>query len=80
MAGTDLAPLKAKWVVLMPETTKQELLRKAVDFAGINDVARALAASPELVEAWMRGQASMPNGKLLMLAAFLDRLGRPEKG
>jgi hypothetical protein len=62
-----------------PDTTKQELLRKGVDYAGLNDVARALAASPELVESWMRGQASMPDGKLLVLAAFLDRLGRPEK-
>ena len=64
----------------MPDNTKEELLRKAVDLAGLNDVARALAASPELVEVWMRGQASMPDGKLLMLAAFLDRLGRPDKG
>lgn len=72
--------LKGQWIALMPDNTKQELLRKAVDFAGLNDVARALAASPELVESWMRGQASMPDGKLLMLAAFLDRLGRPEKG
>ena len=33
-----------------PDTTKQELLRKGVDYAGLDDVARALAASPELVE------------------------------
>jgi hypothetical protein len=78
--GMDVALLKAKWVALMPDTTKQELLRKAVDLAGLDDVARALAASPELVEAWMTGRALMPDGKLLVLAAFLDRLGRPEKG
>jgi hypothetical protein len=64
----------------MPDTTKQDLLRRAVAFAGLGEVARALAASPELVQAWISGQASMPDGKLLLLAAFLDRLGRPEKG
>lgn len=64
----------------MPQTTKQELLRRAVDVAGLRDVARALTASPERVEAWMSGQAPMPDGKLLMLASFLERVGRPEKG
>jgi len=28
----------------------------------------------------MSGHASMPNRKLLLLADFLDTLGRPEKG
>lgn len=68
-----------KSVALMPDTTKQELLRRAVDFAGLHDVARALAASPELVEAWMTGQPSMPDGKLLMLAAFLESQASPKR-
>jgi hypothetical protein len=63
----------------MSDTTKQELLRRAVDFAGRCDVARALTTSPEVVEAWMTGEASMPDGKLLMLAAFLAKLGNREK-
>jgi hypothetical protein len=64
----------------MRDTTKQELLRSAVDFAGLNDVARATMTSPDTVEGWMNGQASMPDGKLLLLASFLEKLGRPEKG
>ena len=64
----------------MPETTRQDLLRRAVDVAGLPDVARALTVSPERVEAWMNGQASMPDGKLLMLASFLEKFARREKG
>ena len=64
----------------MPETTKQSLLRRAVDLAGLDEVAAALKSPPNLVAAWMSGHASMPDRKLLMLADFLDKLGRPEKG
>jgi hypothetical protein len=62
------------------ETAGQQLLRRAVETVGVEDVAAALKAPPALVEAWMQGVASMPDPKLLMLADFLDRLGRPEKG
>jgi hypothetical protein len=64
----------------MPERTKQNLLRRAVDLAGLEEVARALKASPTLIDAWMNGHAAMPDPKLLVLADFLDKLGRPEKG
>jgi hypothetical protein len=64
----------------MPETTKQLLLRKAVELVGLTEVAAALKAPESLVEAWVQGQASMPEAKLLMLADYLDKLGRPEKG
>jgi hypothetical protein len=61
-------------------TTKQQLLRRAVDLAGLSEVAQALKAPTNLVEAGMSGHATMPDRKLLLLADFLDRLGRPEKG
>ena len=64
----------------VPEVTKQELLRKAIQRIGLTEVAFALKSPPELVSAWMSGHASMPDRKLLMLADFLDNLGRPEKG
>jgi hypothetical protein len=64
----------------MSETIKRNLLRRAVELAGLDDVAAALKSPPDLVTAWMSGHASMPDRKLLMLADFLDRLGRPEKG
>jgi len=64
----------------MPEKTKQQLLRRAVALAGMEDVASALKVAPNLVDAWMNGHASMPDRKLLVLADFLDKLVRPEKG
>jgi hypothetical protein len=51
-----------------------------VDLAGLEEVASALKVAPNLVDAWMNGHASMPDRKLLALADFLDKLGRPEKG
>jgi len=65
---------------VMAETTKQNLLRRAVDLVGIEEVAVALKSPQELVQAWMSGHATMPDRKLLMLADFLDKFGRPEKG
>jgi hypothetical protein len=62
------------------DTTKQEILRKAVDLMGIDELAAALKSPAHLVAAWMRGHASMPDRKLLMLADLLEKLGRPEKG
>lgn len=64
----------------MAETTKQSLLRRAVDLAGLEDVAAALESPQELVQAWMSGHATMPDRKLLLLADFFDKFGRPEKG
>ena len=64
----------------MPDTTKQQLLRSAVAIAGLGEVAVALKAPPNLVEAWMNGHASMPDQKLRILADFLDRRGSPEEG
>jgi hypothetical protein len=64
----------------MPERTKQNLLRRAVALAGLEEVARALQVPPTLIDAWMNGHAAMPDRKLLVLADFLEKLGRPEKG
>ena len=64
----------------MADRTKQDLLRRAADLMGIDELALALKSPRSLVEAWMQGHASMPDRKLLMLADVLDKLGRPEKG
>ena len=61
-------------------TTKQDLLRRALAVAGIEELAIALKSPVHLVEAWILGHASMPERKLLLLVDFLDRFGRPEKG
>ena len=57
------------------DTTKQQLLRSAIDSVGLRDVSRVTMASPDVVEGWMNGQASVPEGKLLVLAVFLENLG-----
>ena len=63
-------------------TTKQEqdLLKRAVAVAGVEELAVALKSPTHLVEAWILGHASMPERKLLLLVDFLERFGRPEKG
>jgi hypothetical protein len=55
----------------MSEQTKQDLIRRAVDLAGIEEVSAALKSAPSLVDAWAKGQASLPDRKLLLLTDFL---------
>jgi len=63
----------------MAETTKQRLLREAAKVVGKEELAAQLRVPQELLDAWMRGLATMPDRKLLALADLLDRFGRPEK-
>jgi hypothetical protein len=58
----------------LSQETKQQLLRNAVKLAGMEDVAIALKVPASLVDAWMNGQATMPDRKLLLLADFLEGL------
>jgi hypothetical protein len=64
----------------LADTIKQEILRKAAHLMGIDELATALKSPRHLVEAWMRGHASMPDRKLLILADVMEKFGRPEKG
>lgn len=57
----------------MADTSRREMLRRAVDLASLGEVAMALKIPPELVQAWMSGHASMPDRKLLLLADFLEK-------
>ena len=61
----------------MADTTKQELLRRAATLVGVENLAIALRVQPSLLEAWMTGQAAMPDRKLIVLAAFLDGISQP---
>lgn len=63
----------------MTESTKQRLLKEAAKLLGKEELAAELRVPQELLEAWMRGLATMPDRKLLALADLLDRFGRPEK-
>lgn len=64
----------------MPEATKQRLLQRTVEIAGMDKVVAALKSPQSAVEAWMNGQASMPNRKLLLLADLLAQYAsHPDK-
>ena len=64
----------------MSDTTKQRLLMKAASLVGMEDLAKHLGVPVNLVDAWIRGKASMPDRTLLLLADLLEKFGRPEKG
>jgi hypothetical protein len=55
----------------MPERTEQDLIRRAVTLVGMEEISAALKAPPSLVDGWMKGEASVPHGKLLLLTDFL---------
>jgi hypothetical protein len=61
------------------QSTKQQVLNKAVELGGLEDVASALNAPSRLVEAWLRGVAVMPDRHIPLLAEFLCKhVGRHE--
>jgi hypothetical protein len=57
----------------LARTTKQELLRRAVDLVGHDELALRLKVPGPLLEAWIRGVSSMPDRKLIQLAKILDQ-------
>jgi hypothetical protein len=60
----------------MDETAKQQIFRRAADLLTREEICLRLNEPPEVIEAWMRGHASLPDGKLLVLACVLESLGR----
>jgi len=63
----------------MNDTTKQHLLQRAADLLGRAEIARRLSTPPPVLEAWICGKASMPDGKLLVLAAALEEHAKSSK-
>ena len=59
-----------------PAQLKRELLNRAAKLLDVIDLARRLNVSTILLETWMRGDATMPDGKLMDLARLLDRISR----
>ena len=55
------------------------LLRKAAALVGHDELAAALKVPRTLLEAWIDGQATMPDRKLSLLAEFLDEMTHPPK-
>ena len=46
---------------------------------GLDELSVALKSPPSLVQAWISGQASMPDRKLLLLASILDKHANRKK-
>jgi hypothetical protein len=59
-----------------PTELKRELLNRAAKLLDVIDLARRLNVPSTLLETWMRGEATMPDGKLMDLARLLDRISR----
>ena len=58
---------------------KQDLLRRAVQLFGKRELAARLHIPETLLDAWVRGDVTMPDGQLLTLAAVLDKLAKPKE-
>ena len=59
----------------MTDTTRQRLLEMAAQRIGKEALARQLSTPVHLIDAWMRGLSTMPDRKLMELAAIIDDLG-----
>ena len=57
----------------MQETTKQQLLRRAGTLLGRDSLATDMGVSPDLLDAWIKGDATMPDRQLIRLAKILDQ-------
>jgi hypothetical protein len=57
----------------LPRQTRQELLRKAANLVGREELAVRLKVPVTTLDAWMEGQATMPDRKLILLAEVLDQ-------
>ena len=63
----------------MGKATKRALLRKAADLVGEDQLAARLRVPVSLLDVWLRGLATMPDRKLLMLADLLEELADRKK-
>ena len=61
------------------EARKRYLLERAAKLMGRDELARRLRIPSALFEDWIRGDATMPDGKLMELAHVLDRLSQEEE-
>jgi hypothetical protein len=54
------------------ETAKQQVLRKTADLVGREKLAGLLEVPVTTLDAWLRGNVTMPDRKLRMLGTVLD--------
>ena len=58
----------------MEKTAKQQLVRRCADLMGREQLALRLGIPTALLDAWIRGEVTMPNAQLLPLATSLNQL------
>ena len=56
-----------------------DLFKKAKRLVGLQNLAVGLQTNPDIVEAWIEGDATIPYSKLVQLAEYLQRIARPSK-
>jgi hypothetical protein len=56
------------------EEAKRNLLRRAADLIGREELAIRLKVPATLLDAWINGHATMPTRKLVLLAQILEDL------
>ena len=61
------------------DARKRQLLERASKLVGEEQLARRLNVSSALLESWLSGDATLPDGKLMDLARALDKLSREER-
>ena len=62
----------------MSMTAKKQLLQQAAQLVERNELALRLGTSDLQLEAWLSGDVTMPNGKLLLLAAVLHAAAKDQ--
>jgi hypothetical protein len=58
---------------------KRQLLERAAALLGRDELARRLNVPSHLLEDWIRGDLTMPDGRLMDLARLLDHFAREER-
>jgi DNA-binding transcriptional regulator YdaS (Cro superfamily) len=61
------------------DATKRHLIERATKLLGQDELARRLNVASTLLGAWVRGDITMPDGKLMDLARVLDNISREER-
>ena len=60
----------------MPESIRQQVLRRAVDAIGLEKLADLMKVPVPLLETWLAGHATMPDRKFVALTDILDKRAR----
>jgi hypothetical protein len=60
----------------MSKTAKKQLLQRATGLVKRKELASRLGIPDLQLDAWLSGDLTMPDGKLLVLAAILDGIAK----